>query len=141
MIQLSQQFEFSASHRLHNSDLSDEQNLALFGKCNNPHGHGHNYVVTVTIEGSLDRNGILVALDRFESLVKQNVIDPMDHRNLNVELPEFQDMNPSVENIARVIWNRLQEHVGALGDQQPKLKSVCVHETPKTWAEYKGPAG
>ena len=138
MIQLSQQFEFSASHRLHNPDLTDDQNVQLFGKCNNPHGHGHNYVVMVTIEGLPDENGILIPVDQFEGTVKQDVIDRLDHRYLNIELEEFRTLNPSVENIAIVIWNLLEAPLKALGNSSARLSRVRVYETPKTWAEYTG---
>ncbi|MGI9519907.1 MAG: 6-carboxytetrahydropterin synthase [Pirellulaceae bacterium] len=130
MFQLTQQFEFSASHRLHNPDLSDEENRKLFGKCNNPHGHGHNYVVDVTIVGETCD---LLPLPQFESIVKQQVIDRLDHRNLNLEVDEFRELNPSVENIAMVIWRWLND---SMGDSM--LDRVRVFETPKTWADYRG---
>ena len=140
MIQLTQQFEFSASHRLHNADLSVEENRRLFGKCNNPHGHGHNYVLKVTIEGMPDDNGRLVSLEAFESLVKRDVIDCLDHKNLNVQVEAFQELNPSVEHIAMVIWNMLEDAVSKLGDGKARLACVRVYETPKTWAAYCGTA-
>lgn len=138
MIQLTQQFEFSASHRLHNPELSAEENRQLFGKCNNPHGHGHNYVVRVTVEGPLQENSTLVSLEELEQQVKQHVIDRLDHRNLNVEVPEFEDLNPSVENIAVVVWNLLQQPIQSLADGSVKLVQIRVYETPKTWADYFG---
>src|SRR5690606_3831715 len=83
MIMLTQQFEFSAAHRLHAPQLSDEQNRAVFGKCNNPHGHGHNYVVEVTVAGEPDaRTGALLALPAFEQIVSERVIEPLDHKHL-----------------------------------------------------------
>src|SRR5690606_17279306 len=105
MTRLSQRFEFSASHRLHNPALSDEENRRTFGKCNNPHGHGHNYEVQVTIKGDPDEaTGLLVDVAAFERLVAETVIDRFDHRHLNTEVPEFRTTIPSVENIARVIY-------------------------------------
>ncbi len=139
MIQLTQEFEFSASHRLHNAELSDAENQLLFGKCNNPHGHGHNYVLQVTLEGVADPVGALVPLPQFEALVKQAVIDRLDHRHLNEELDEFRKRNPSVENIAIVIWDLLAGPVQTLGNGQARLARVRVFETPKTWADYQGP--
>jgi 6-pyruvoyltetrahydropterin/6-carboxytetrahydropterin synthase len=138
MLQLTQQFEFSASHRLHNPELSEDENRKLFGKCNNPHGHGHNYLVMVTVSGPPGDNGKLVPLHALESAVAHHVIDRMDHRNLNLEVEEFRKLNPSVENIAIVIWNLLCQPVRELGNGQARLHRVRVYETPKTWADYSG---
>jgi len=131
MIELSQKFEFSATHRLHNPTASDEQNRKTFGKCNNPHGHGHNYELQVTLTGLPDSNGVLIDIPAFERVVAQTVIDKFDHKNLNVELPEFRERIPTVENIAMVIYQLLKPKFEAA-----KLKSVTVWETPKTWCEY-----
>lgn len=133
MVRLSQMFEFSASHRLHNPSLSDVKNREVFGKCNNPHGHGHNYVLRVTLRGQPDANGLLIDIPLMERIVNERVIDRFDHRHLNIEVPEFADTNPSVENIAKVIYRLLQP---AFADKQAELVSVTVWETPKTWAEY-----
>jgi 6-pyruvoyltetrahydropterin/6-carboxytetrahydropterin synthase len=134
MTRLSQKFEFSASHRLHNPALSDDVNRATYGKCNNPHGHGHNYEVQVTLAGTpADDTGMIVDVPAFERTVATAVIDRLDHKNLNVEVPEFRDLIPSVENIARVIYGMLKPKLNA-GDT--RLASVTVWETPKTWCEY-----
>lgn len=138
MIQITQQFEFSASHRLHNPALSVEENLRVFGKCNNPHGHGHNYLLKVTLEGTPDEQKPVVSLEGFESLVRSQVIDELDHKNLNVEVAAFQSLNPSVENIAMVIWRMLEPALVDLDDGQLRLACVRVYETPKTWADYFG---
>lgn len=131
MICLSQKFEFSASHRLHNPALADSENVALFGKCNNPHGHGHNYEVQVTIAGQVDaKTGQLMSVADLERVVDQHVIQGLDHKHLNVEVEEFWSLNPSVENIAKVIYERLAPVLGE------KIHKVTVWETPKTWAEY-----
>ena len=132
MVRLSQKFEFSATHRLHNPALNDAQNQRTFGKCNNPHGHGHNYELEVTLRGEPNASGVLIDIPAFETLVAEAVIDRFDHKNLNVELPEFRELNPTVENIARVIFRLLKpplENAGA------KLATVTVWETPKTWCE------
>ena len=131
MIQLSQKFEFSATHRLHNPACTEEQNRKTFGKCNNPHGHGHNYELQVTLTGIPDSSGVLVDIPAFERIVAQTVIDKFDHKNLNIELEEFKDRIPTVENIALVIYRLLKPKFDAT-----KLKSVTVWETPKTWCEY-----
>jgi 6-pyruvoyltetrahydropterin/6-carboxytetrahydropterin synthase len=134
MVRLSQKFEFSASHRLHNPDLSDEQNVKTFGKCNNPHGHGHNYELQVTLAGKPNENGVLIDVPAFERIVATTVIDRLDHKNLNVQVAEFKGLIPSVENIAKVIFNLLKPQFAA---QSAQLSSVTVWETPKTWCEYR----
>ncbi len=134
MVRMTQSFEFSAAHRLYCPNLSDEENFQLFGKCANPNGHGHNYVVEVTVGGEVDADkGAVIELDRFQRTVRERVIDRFDHTHLNLDCEEFASLNPSVENIARVIWGRL------FGQLDPaRLYSVRVWETPKTSAEYTG---
>lgn len=131
MIELSQKFEFSATHRLHNPACTDEQNRKTFGKCNNPHGHGHNYELQVTLIGTPNNHGVLIDIPAFEHIVAQTVTEKFDHKNLNIELPEFKDRIPTVENIAMVIYELLKPKFDST-----KLKSVTVWETPKTWCEY-----
>ena len=133
MVRLSQKFEFSATHRLHNPALSDEENCRTYGKCNNPHGHGHNYEVQVTLSGRPDDNGLLVDVPAFERIVASTVIDRFDHKNLNLELPEFRETIPTVENIAATIYRLLKPR---FADAGAGLASVTVWETPKTWCEY-----
>ena len=133
MVRLSQKFEFSASHRLHNPALPDDTNTQTYGKCNNPHGHGHNYELQVTLKGTPDKNGVLVCVPEFERIVKQQVIDRFDHKNLNEELAEFKTVIPSVENIAKTIYRILKP---SLSIADATLASVTVWETSKTWCEY-----
>jgi 6-pyruvoyltetrahydropterin/6-carboxytetrahydropterin synthase len=133
MIRLSQKFEFSAAHRLHNAALSDEQNQTIFGKCNNPAGHGHNYELQVTLIGDGDGNGLLMDVPKFEEIVARTIIDRFDHKNLNVQVPEFSNLIPTVENIAGTIFRLLKPKLQSPGS---KLASVTVWETPKTWCEY-----
>lgn len=133
MARLSHRFEFSASHRLYNPELSEEQNLATYGKCSNPHGHGHNYELQVTVAGEPDATGVIIEVPRLERIVMQTVIERLDHRNLNVEVPQFAKMIPSVENIARVIYGLLAPE---FAQTKAKLASVTVWETPKTCCEY-----
>lgn len=139
MTYLRHTFEFAASHRLHNPALSDAENRKVFGKCNNPHGHGHNYQLTVTLRGEPDADGFLINFYDLEAVVDEAVIGPFDHKHLNLEVDEFRDgsdgrMNPSVENIAKAIYGRLRT---ALGGQRAELDAVTVWETPKTWCEYR----
>ena len=133
MVRLSQKFEFSASHRLHSDAMSDEENRKCFGKCNNPNGHGHNYEVQVTLTGQPDNDGMLVDVPSFERVVASTVIERFDHKNLNVEVDEFAQLMPSVENIAMVIYRLLKPK---FADERARLASVTVWETPKTWCEY-----
>lgn len=137
MVELTQCFEFSASHRLHVAALSEQENRSVFGKCNNPNGHGHNYQVEVSVTGPVDAaTGAVLPLPRFESVVKREVIDRFDHKHLNTDTREFADLNPSVENIARVIWDILAPRLTPV-----RLSRVRVWETAKTYAEYvAGPA-
>jgi 6-pyruvoyltetrahydropterin/6-carboxytetrahydropterin synthase len=133
MMRLSQKFEFSACHRLHNPKLSDAVNRRTFGKCNNPLGHGHNYELQVTLTGSPGESGLLVDIPDFERTVAQTVIERFDHKNLNEEVPEFRELIPSVENIAKVIYDLLKPR---LQSDHAHLATVTVWETPKTWCEY-----
>lgn len=134
MVSLTESFEFSASHRLYTASLSEEENRRLFGKCANPNGHGHNYVLEVTVAGSPDaQTGTLISLSTLEETVNRHVIDRFDHKYLNLDCDEFASLNPSVENIARVVWEKL---AGKLTPSQ--LTRVRVWETPKTFAEYSG---
>jgi len=134
MMRLTQSFEFSAAHRLFSAELSDAENRRLFGKCSNPNGHGHNYVLEVTVCGTDGTGkGTVTDIGHVDRVVLERVIEPFDHKNLNLECPEFAQLNPSVENIARVIWDRLN---GAFTGC--RLVSVRVWETPKTCAEYTG---
>jgi 6-pyruvoyltetrahydropterin/6-carboxytetrahydropterin synthase len=134
MVQLTQQFEFSAAHRLNCRELSDEANRRTFGKCNNPSGHGHNYVLEVTVAALPDeQTGAVLPLPRFEEIVKQRVIDQLDHKHLNEDTTVFAERNPTVENIAKAVWEMLAEQLSPA-----RLANVRVFETPKTWADYSG---
>lgn len=131
--QLSHRFEFSAAHRLHNAELGDDENRRLFGKCNNPAGHGHNYEVAVTIRGTPDASGRLMASAVLEKLVDEHAISKVDHKHLNEQVEVFGTLNPSVENIARVLYGWLKT---PLQRGNASLHSVTVWETPKTSCEY-----
>ena len=134
MVTFTQSFEFAASHRLSCSDLTETENRKLFGKCSNPHGHGHNYVVEVSVAGEPSKvPGNVVDVTHLDQVVRERVVEPFDHRNLNIECPEFAGMNPTVENIAKVIWDRLE---GSF--ERCRLQKIRVWETPKTYAEYTG---
>lgn len=137
MVDIQQSFEFSAAHRLHCPTMSAEENERFFGKCNNPNGHGHNYGLDVIVTGEPSPStGVLLPIETLENIVKQHVIERLDHKHLNRDCPEFASVNPSVENIARTIWGLLEGRLGPA-----RLKRIRVWETPKTCAEYDGPQG
>lgn len=127
---ITRRFDFCAAHRLHLPDLSDEQNLALFGKCSHPSGHGHNYRLEVTVAAAEPR--IAAGIEQWSEIVRRDVVERYDHRNLNLDCPEFRSLNPSVENIARVCHERLERSLGEAG---VALRRIRVWESEKTWCE------
>lgn len=131
-------YEFSASHRLHAPALSAEENAKLFGKCNNPSGHGHNYVLEVTLRGRLEERAELLEAETFDRIVKSEVVDRWDHRHLNVDLQEFDGINPTAEEIARVAWRRLAAPFAAAGGA--RLFRLKLRETERNHVEYFGDA-
>lgn len=129
---VAQQFEFSASHRLHVAELSDARNREIFGKCNNPNSHGHNYRLEVAVIRAIDNAGG-ISLDALEAIVNQTVIQRFDHKHLNLDAPEFATVNPSVENIAKACYEMLRGPIKSAGGE---LKRVTVWETEKTSCTY-----
>ena len=135
---LTQRFEFAAAHRLHAAALSDEENRRVFGKCNNPAGHGHNYVVEPRVEVAVDRAGGSMSLRELESITTRVIIEPFDHKHLNVDTAAFRDgsgLNPTVENIARAFFDLLAPAIAGAG-RDARLRSIKVWETDRTSAEY-----
>ena len=125
---------FNAAHRLYRKDWDDAKNQNVFGKCNNPNFHGHNYELIVGITGDIDpETGYLIDLKIVKDLIKSEVEDAFDHKNLNLEVPEFKNLNPTAENIAIVTWNKLRPHI----DNACKL-SVTLYETPRNFVNYSG---
>ncbi len=133
MIRLTRRYGFCASHRLHTDSLSEPDNQELYGKCNNPHGHGHDYVLEVTVAGTLnDSTGLLLRPRDLDALVDESVLRDMDHRNLNTEIPEFAAVVPTSENLARVIENRLKENWSSrFSPAGPHLEKVSLQETKR----------
>ncbi len=125
---------FNAAHRLYRKDWNFEKNEAVFGKCNNPQYHGHNYELIASVTGEIDpETGYVLDVKILKDLIKSEVEDAFDHKNLNEQVPEFKNLNPTAENIAVVIWNKLK----------PKLKSsheleITLYETPRNFVTYKG---
>jgi 6-pyruvoyltetrahydropterin/6-carboxytetrahydropterin synthase len=130
MVYFSEKFEFAAAHKLWNERFSEQQNIETFGRCANPAGHGHNYVVEVTVKWPA---GKALRTSEFEKVVYQELITAVDHKNLNEDVPEFRNTNPTVENIAVFAWNKL---VGRFGNAA--LHCVTVWETDKTYSSYYG---
>ncbi|WP_103863719.1 6-carboxytetrahydropterin synthase [Aquimarina sp. I32.4] len=125
---------FNAAHRLYRKDWSDEKNFEVFGKCSNPKYHGHNYELIVAVIGEIDpETGFLMDLKILKDYIKTEVEEYMDHKNLNEEVIEFSDLNPTVENIAIVIWNRLRNKI------LPKFDlEITLYETPRNFVIYSG---
>jgi 6-pyruvoyltetrahydropterin/6-carboxytetrahydropterin synthase len=123
---------FNAAHRLFVPTWSEEKNLEVFGKCANPHFHGHNYDLEVKVTGEVDpETGILINLKDLKDIIRVEIEDKLDHRNLNEEIPEFKTLIPTVENICFVIWRILREKLEAKYDLQVRL-----YETPRNFVEY-----
>jgi 6-pyruvoyltetrahydropterin/6-carboxytetrahydropterin synthase len=134
---LTRSYDFSASHRLHSRQLSDQENLEIFGKCNNPNGHGHNYGIEVTIEGVPDsRTGMIFPIDDLDRIVEEEILTPFDHKHLNLDTPEFAEVNPTSEMLTVVIWQKLANRLSTT--DQPRLTSVVVNETARNSFEYRG---
>lgn len=134
MIYVTRREVFSASHRLYNPHLSEEENNLLFGKCNNPNGHGHNYTLEVTICGEINpATGYLIDLKLLKEIIIENVIIKVDHKNLNLDVDFLTGQIPTAENIAVGIWNQLESKIPV-----GKLYSVKLKETENNFIEYKG---
>jgi 6-pyruvoyltetrahydropterin/6-carboxytetrahydropterin synthase len=133
---ITRKVEFSASHVCRNPELSEEENRELFGMAANPHGHGHNYVVEVSLRGDPDPvTGMVLDLKELKEILNRQVVAPYDHRFLNYEVPPFDRVVPTTENIALDIWRRLEPH---LCNERTKLYSVRVYETPDLYVDYFG---
>jgi 6-pyruvoyltetrahydropterin/6-carboxytetrahydropterin synthase len=131
MVLLTRKIEFAASHLYHNPDFSPEENRRVFGKCNNPHGHGHNYTLEVTVAGEPDPvTGMVLDLKDLKEILEREVMQRMDHRFLNYEVPELAGQIPTVENIARVIWKFIDPQI-----KQGRLYRVRLYETPDLFAD------
>ena len=123
---------FNAAHRLFNPAWNDELNARVFGKCSNPNYHGHNYELEIKITGvPAEKTGFVIDLKVLSDIVKENVLDKMDHKNLNLDVPEFKDLNPTVENISFIIYEILRKKIDPALDLM-----VRVYETPRNFAEY-----
>lgn len=125
---------FNAAHRLFREEWDDVKNFEVFGKCSNPNYHGHNYELEVGISGELDpTTGFLMNLKTLSRIIKEEIEDSFDHKNLNIEVPEFKNLNPTVENIAIVIWEKLRQRI----DHKFNI-SIKLYETPRNFVVYTG---
>jgi len=125
---------FNAAHRLFRKDWNDEKNAQVFGKCSNPNYHGHNYELVVSVRGKIDpKTGFVINLKFLKDLIYNEIETPFDHKNLNIEVPEFAELNPTVENIAMVIWNKLRNKI----DKNLELE-ITLYETPRNFVIYNG---
>lgn len=133
-VKVSRKAHFNAAHRLYHKDWDDKTNNEVFGKCNNPNFHGHNYELIVSVTGEIDRDtGFVVDMKILKDLIKSRVEDALDHKNLNLEVPEFKSLIPTAENIAVVIFNKLRPHIDASKDLE-----VVLYETPRNFVTYSG---
>jgi 6-pyruvoyltetrahydropterin/6-carboxytetrahydropterin synthase len=131
---ITRRVHFSAGHRLHNPSFDDERNRAIYGLCNNPNGHGHNYDLEVTVSGEVDpETGFVMDLKRLKALLGEQVLEDLDHANLNMDVEWLEGVIPTTENLAVAIWRRLD---GRLGDVT--LECVKIWETERNLVEYRG---
>lgn len=131
---VSKRAHFNAAHRLYRKDWTDEKNQQVFGLCNNPNFHGHNYELVVSVTGEIDPvTGFVVDVKKLKEVIKKYVEDYMDHKNLNLEVEEFKTLNPTAENIAVVIYNRIKPHIKSSLDLE-----ITLYETPRNFVTYSG---
>jgi 6-pyruvoyltetrahydropterin/6-carboxytetrahydropterin synthase len=134
MVYVTRRATFSASHRLYNPNFSDEKNAEVFGKCANPNGHGHNYVLEVTVGGHpKDDTGYVIDLSLLKLIIQREIVDKVDHKHLNYDVDFLQGVIPTAENLAKVFWRLLLPHI-----REGKLVALRVHETENNVVEYRG---
>lgn len=133
-VKVSRKAHFNSAHRLHNKDWDAEKNKTVFGLCSNPNYHGHNYELIVSVAGEIDpTTGFVMDMKVLKDLIKEKIEKALDHKNLNIEVPEFKELNPTAENIAVVIWNKLRPEIDATKDLE-----VVLYETPRNYVTYSG---
>ncbi|MEH6538179.1 MAG: 6-carboxytetrahydropterin synthase [Psychroserpens sp.] len=133
-VTVSRKAHFNAAHRLYRNDWSFEKNDEIFGKCNNPNFHGHNYELIVSVTGEIDKEtGYVIDMKVLKDIIKAEVEDAFDHKNLNVEVPEFKDLNPTAENIVVVIYNKIKPKLNRDFDVE-----ITLYETPRNFVTYSG---
>jgi len=131
---ISRKAHFNAAHRLYRKDWSFEKNDSVFGKCNNVNFHGHNYELIVSVTGEIDsETGYVMDIKLLSDIIKEEVEDPFDHKNLNVDVTDFAELNPTAENIAVVIWNKIKKRI-----KDNQQLEVVLYETPRNFVTYSG---
>ena len=134
IVTVSRKAHFNAAHRLYRKDWSDEKNEQIFGKCSNPNFHGHNYELIVSVTGKINKQtGFVIDMKILKEIIKEEVEDAFDHKNLNIEIEEFKNLNPTAENISIVIYNKLRAKLDTLLDLE-----VVLYETPRNFVTYSG---
>ena len=133
-VTISRKAHFNAAHRLYRKDWSFEKNESVFGKCNSPNFHGHNYELIVSVTGNIDNEtGYVMDIKQLAEIIKQEVEVPFDHKNLNLDVPEFENLNPTAENIAVIIWNKIRLRL-----KEAHALEVTLYETPRNFVSYNG---
>ncbi len=133
-VTVSRKAHFNAAHRLYRKDWSFEKNDEVFGKCNNPNFHGHNYELIVSVTGEIDKKtGYVIDMKILKDIIKSEVEDAFDHKNLNIEVPEFKELNPTAENISVVIYNKMKSKLSSDLDLE-----ITLYETPRNFVTYSG---
>ncbi len=134
VVTVNRKAHFNAAHRLYNNQWSDARNASVFGKCANKNYHGHNYELIVSVTGEINKEtGFVMDMKILKELIKTEIEDVFDHKNLNEEVTEFKTLNPTAENISVVVWNKLRNKI----DTKLKLK-ITLYETPRNFVTYKG---
>ncbi|MBT8404667.1 MAG: 6-carboxytetrahydropterin synthase [Gemmatimonadetes bacterium] len=137
-VRVTRRVHWNSAHRLYRPDWSDERNGEVFGACANPHWHGHNYEMDVTVTGEIDpETGYVLDMKVLKDLVEDRILSHLDHRNLNIEVPWLEGMNPTTENLVVAIWERLEGHLPA----RVRLDRLVLWETPRNYVEYTGLSG
>lgn len=133
-VKVSRKAHFNAAHRLYRKDWTNEKNDAVFGKCNNPNFHGHNYELIVSVTGEIDKEtGFVIDVKVLKDIIKDEIEEAFDHKNLNLEVSEFKDLNPTAENIAVVIFNKIKPKIDSNLDLE-----ITLYETPRNFVTYSG---
>ncbi|HEX9825899.1 MAG TPA: 6-carboxytetrahydropterin synthase [Flavobacteriaceae bacterium] len=134
IVTVSRKAHFNAAHRLYRKDWSDEKNAQVFGKCSNPNFHGHNYELIVSVTGKINKQtGFVIDMKILKDIIKDEVEDAFDHKNLNIEVEEFKNLNPTAENIVIIIYNKIRARLDSLLDLE-----VVLYETPRNFVTYSG---
>ncbi len=137
MVFVTRKTHFNAAHRLHNPSKSDEWNKKTFGKCNHPNWHGHNYVMEVTVAGNPDpETGFIIDLSNLKQIIEEKIVEPCDHKNLNLDVPFLEGILPSSENLVKAFYKELKKEVEEASSEGGVLYSVKLYETERNIAEY-----